>query len=630
MIYGEVPKEDLAMTVYGPDTAAAAVVLGDFGNLTVEFFQSGLVRRFEHHRRVKILKRSGFDYADVAIPYIHYAGRQEFYFDRAMVHLPNGEKIKIKKRDIFIEKLDDYLSVAKITFPKIEIGCVVEYSYVLHTKWALDLPDWYFQEDVPVRRSELRVDFLRDFSYKFFFQGNEGMELISDKNGVRFFKGEHGTCRLSNGKYVMENLPALKPEPYITTMDDYRARIRFQMSEINRDTLFKSWDSLQENLLDMGSFGKQFMEEGNFEKISEAAKKEIGKPGSETEKVNALYGFLLDNIKWNGIFSVDCGGETLDEIFAEKEATSGEVNLMLLALLRQNNITAFPILTSTRSNGKMIEGVPFPSQFNHMMVVAEYGGKRLVLDATDPLRPTGYPNTEALNGRGLMVQYESGPIWVDIVPPKKNKDVLFFELSLHEDGSIDGMMRGAYQGYNAVRERRDYNIENSGNHWRKRLGDIFPELKMDSIKHHDLKDIENSFFDTLILNVPEAAQVMGDFIYLPPVLFSHFMDNPFKLKERLYPVDFPYPFMEQYILKLKLPENYSVEALPKSAHFALPDNAGGFQFSAVDKGNGQISVSSRIYINQLKYFPDEYPAIKELFDLAAEKFGEQIVLVASE
>ncbi len=57
--------------------------------------------------------------------------------------------------------------------------------------------------------------------------------------------------------------------------------------------------------------------------------------------------------------------EKLDDIFQAKSASSGELNLMLLVLLREAGVTAYPLITSTRTNGKMYEDYPLsPTEFH--------------------------------------------------------------------------------------------------------------------------------------------------------------------------------------------------------------------------------------------------------------------------
>ena len=61
MEFGKVPNTDLQMTVYEQDTSAAAIVLCDVAQITVELISGEYKCRLKRHRRLKILKEAGFD-----------------------------------------------------------------------------------------------------------------------------------------------------------------------------------------------------------------------------------------------------------------------------------------------------------------------------------------------------------------------------------------------------------------------------------------------------------------------------------------------------------------------------------------------------------------------------------------
>lgn len=68
--YGEIPEEDLKMTVYAPDSSADAVVLAAKGRLSVEYNFDGFKLHRHVLRRVKLLKKSSFNSeGNISIPY---------------------------------------------------------------------------------------------------------------------------------------------------------------------------------------------------------------------------------------------------------------------------------------------------------------------------------------------------------------------------------------------------------------------------------------------------------------------------------------------------------------------------------------------------------------------------------
>ncbi|MEL7121624.1 MAG: transglutaminase, partial [Bacteroidota bacterium] len=62
--FGKVSKEELAMTIYPKDSSASAVILHDKGDLNFDFAGNDHGIILEKHRRIKILKKAGFDYGD--------------------------------------------------------------------------------------------------------------------------------------------------------------------------------------------------------------------------------------------------------------------------------------------------------------------------------------------------------------------------------------------------------------------------------------------------------------------------------------------------------------------------------------------------------------------------------------
>lgn len=631
MVFGKIPPEQLQMKTFDPDTTADAVVLCNYGQANIENPPGSIRLRWEHQKRIKILKKAGFSYANIQIPFYSYNKAEEFFFDKATIYLPSGEVVKLTKKDVFIEKLSDKHSVAKLVFPKLEEGCVIEYSYFINSESIHELREWYFQEDIPVLWSEIRVDFPEFLHYIFLFQGNKGMEKTEDKDGIAHYESNHGSFIISPRRYAMQNAPALKEEAYITTMSDYLARIRFQLDEVHQpdgrvEKVLTDWNNMQRELEYASVFGEQFLKKGNHKKMVEEIMPMVANLPTNLEKAKFLYHYLNTSIEWNGNYSAATSLKKLDEIYDHRKANSCELNMMMYVLLREAGIPAFPVLTSTRTHGQVYEQYPILDQFNHMMLVSVIDGNQLFLDLSDPLRPMGYPKVNALNDKGLMLKIgEGNPLWIDIVPPKDGIDILLYQVKLDEEGTLTGSIVGAHKGYNAIPEREDFIKDSTGMHWKERLAKRFPDAEIKSVHVGNLKELDKTFTDTIQVSIPNAAQVAGDFMYLPPTLWSSFSENFFKMKQRNYPVDIPYPFQEQFIMKLKIPDGYAIESLPSTVNKSLPGNGGSFTF-ATNINDRQVQISARFNITKLQYAPEEYPALKELFDQVITKYGEQIVL----
>ena len=96
--WNQIPEEDLQMTVYTPDSSAAAVVLADHGQIILELGNRAVYYRYKRHRRIKVLNPAEFKKTDVIIPYftekksaenVTYLQGQTFDPDGTKVVIPN-------------------------------------------------------------------------------------------------------------------------------------------------------------------------------------------------------------------------------------------------------------------------------------------------------------------------------------------------------------------------------------------------------------------------------------------------------------------------------------------------------------------------------------------------------------
>lgn len=625
MKWGKIPEADLQMEQYDLDPDAEAVVLGAYGTISFSFEGEGTTFALFKHKRVKILKESAVERGDISIYYYRKKGSEKIRNLKAQVIFPDGSKEQLKRKEIFDEKLDDGWSIKKFAFPNLKPGCIIEYKYTKVSDRIVSLQDWYFQEDIPVRFSEIQVDIPSVYSYVYLLHsGNQRIERF-EKNNIQ---GSGGQSMFLENRVVftMRDVEAMKSESYITTMKDYRSRVRFQLKEYTSKTgnvqYLSTWEKLAKSFEEDFDFGKQYLKSSYSSKIVKSSAPHIDAAASDLDKIRQAQKFITSQVKWDGDYIYWCT-ETLNKLFEKKIAKSGEINMMLLALLKKNGIKATPALTSTRGHGKVVQLYPIRKQFNHMVVYAEVDGKPMILDALDQFHPVGYPHSNALNHYAWVVDGKSSR-WVDIETKNSTKSCLAtFELDA--EGSLKGTINSGSNGYYAISERETFSDSKYGS-WKKALENIYPETKIDSIEVINQKDINQSLKVNLNCTISNAAQVSGDFMYINPVIIPAYAENPFKLEKRNFPVDQIHPWKENYILNLTIPEGYILEELPEPVLLALPGNGGKFNHQVKKIDETHIQLVSKVTIKQTYFRQEEYQGIKKFIDLIVEKQEEQIVL----
>ncbi len=104
-----------------------------------------------------------------------------------------------------------------------------------------------------------------------------------------------------------------------------------------------------------------------------------------------------------------------------------------------------------------------------------------------------------------------------------------------------------------------------------------------------------------------------------------FKENPFKLAQRNYPVEIPYPISYQFVLQLDVPATYEVDELPENLNIELPERGGSFVYQ-VSRNENTLNINYKLRLDQLEFDPEEYAGLKMFFDQLIAKQEEQIVL----
>jgi hypothetical protein len=575
---------------------------------------------FEKHVRIKILTKEGQKWGDVAIPVYHSGSAEEriIKIKGTTYNLENGKIVEadLSKDGIFKEKFNRNVNLLKFTFPNVKEGSVLEYSYTLTSEFLSNFPNWQFQYDIPVRRSEYWAMFPDFFTFEKYMQGYLRLASYEVKNkaGSNFQTLAH--------HWIMQDVPAFKEEPFMTCEDDYVSKINIALSHVAFPgepvrEIMGTWAKFNANLLESEAFGKSITGFGSLRKKSEELT--TGMTDNQ-QKIAAIFNYVRQNIEWNG--DKDYYADNLKDIVEKKKGTTGDINLLLASMLEKVDIPTEMIVLSTRDHGFVRQQYPMDDQFNYVVCSVKMGDKRLLLDATDKYLPIGVLPERCLNGHGLIVS-KAGYSWINLEAKGKSRTVVSTDLTLKETGELAGKINYTYDGYDAHSMRKDYFTNGEADYLKKFLADKNWEIQKSEFQN--LKEIEQNAKQLHELVINEHCTLAGGAIYLNPYVTSQLKENPFKLEKREYPVDFGSPEEQTYMSRIAIPEGYVVDELPKPKVLMLPGNAAKFSYSVTQTGN-ILNVVSMLQINKSLFVQDEYLHLREFYNQVVAKQAEQIVL----
>lgn len=659
--YGKISDEEMAMQSYPKDPAAPAVVLFDKGSTTHRYADNvGFVLEFERHVRIKVFSKEATHLGDVVIFY--FASQRVSDLKATSYNLENGKIVetKLDKDNVFSEKLTRTRMVKKMTIPAVREGTVIEYKYSIVDEGAVGIQNWVFQRrEIPTVWSEYEASVPTFIDFRKMSQGWEPFTLTEEETkdatiNINYTTRSSGKIvdsktvntkveyTTNNMHFIQENVPALKPEPYVYSVNDYLSQINFDVRAVYETSLepsgtgyklvnrgFRernnSWERLGGEMLE--DVYADILESSKYTE-AEAQKCVAGKT-LRTEQIAAVYACIGQNYQNNGLNYI-WPSQKLEDLVKNKKGTPADLNLLFINMLRRSKIKAYPLMLSTRENGRIQSYRVTTEAFDRVIAAVEAeDGKLTLMDVTGWPNPIGLLPEDDLNGEGLLLSDIANISWLPVQNTVSVRQAIVADLEVLPEKGLAGAITFADNGYGAVAARARIREKDAQTF----VGEKFKDLIADG-RFSDLK-IENAgqwqdagIKGTFNLETTAFATVSGDKIYLSPALGFGMKENPFKNPERKFNIDLGTPKNMTLSLSFKIPAGYKVEEIPKPAKVTFGENALSFEYMT-EVTPETIKFSIRQNVKKPYISVEDYEDIKQYFGTMISKLEEQVVLTKS-
>jgi len=152
-----------------------------------------------------------------------------------------------------------------------------------------------------------------------------------------------------------------------------------------------------------------------------------------------------------------------------------------------------------------------------------------------------------------------------------------------------------------------------------------PGLVVENLVVKNLDDLSKPILQTYDYTFDNAAEKIGDDIYISPLSFLSKLNNPFVQESREYPIDFICPISDKYTVGIDVPDGYEIDFLPENS--ALEFNNGAINFSyLVQKANNKIQLIVEYNINKPFITKDDYQNFKNFYQMMISKKSEKIII----
>lgn len=632
---GKVSKEELKENVHPLDSSASAAILYKKGNSYFDINGVNWILVTEVEVRLKIYKLEGNTYAHVAIPYqIDGKKAERVVFSDAVTYNLEGSKIvktRLGEDAQFIEDVTDTKKIKKITLPNVTVGSIIEYKYVIKSANISSFPVWYFQATIPVNNIEYNVAIPQRFSYN--------KTLHSDFPVTENVSSQSRTIQLlySNMKsvetkktYIANNIPAFSGKNHIDDIDKL-ASLRYDL--VNTEEIKATdaeiaypvnWEKIIKSLYYREEFGEQLKKDFYFEKdIIEVLR---GKMLPE-DKMVAVFDFVKKRMAWNEYGGYRCEGN-IEKAYAKRTGNSGEINLMLVAMLRYAGLNASPVVLSTRKN--IYSEIYGRSAFNYVLAGVELQGKVILLDATSKNTMPNVVPPWAITDMGRLMRSNLTSMDVSITPQTSSLENVVIMAKIEENGGISGQIKTKKCDYNALRFRDAFSDINKSPHIKEEyIGQTETRLnsiEIDSFGVTNIEDQSKPVEESFNFKSNTLCEVIDGKIYIPSMLMYSLTKNPFIEEERSDSLNFLFPYTDKYVISITIPDGYVAEFVPEPVFIYTKGDICTFKFNVAVNGN-QIQVIAAYNLLKTEVAPEYYETIKEFYANMVKKQTEKIVLV---
>ncbi|WP_405379046.1 DUF3857 domain-containing protein [Nonlabens sp. Asnod3-A02] len=606
----------------------------------------GFVQNREIHERIKINNEAGIEYATKRVRLWDKSGKNREVLrglKGATYNLVDGkiEKTKLKKSGAFDDKLNDNWKMQSFTMPNVRIGSVIEYKYFIDSPFP-SIDDIDLQKNVPILQQDVKVLLVEFYLYNVLFNPQasyvptmnrepvRGTINLTTKNRVstRFeTKTNFDTQRINIENELLElngrNIPALDSEPMSGNLENYRAKLIIELSGTRfpnspYENFSTTWQAVSKTISANNKFGDQLNINNYFK---DDLDKTISDESTQEEKLVKVFRFVKNKVKWNGVYGKFVS-DGVRKAYKEGSGNIAEINLMLIAMLREVGLDANPVLVSSRDNGIPL----FPTQngFNYVVAHVKIDNKTVLLDATETYIAPNLLPLRAANWLGRLIQENGDSSWIELNQQNISNETVMLSVELNDDMTFSGNVQKRQTEYIAYRTRykqAEKNMESMENF----LINEEAGLDIDNLQVINLNEPLEPLTFKYDIEYNEGIDVVGGKVYISPLLFESNEENPFKRESRKLPVDLIFPLKTTTVVSLKIPDGYEVESIPEVTKIVYGDKVGSYTYIVENKGE-EIVTRAIFDIKKPLIAPENYESWRKFYISMIDLDAQKIVL----
>ena len=448
-----------------------------------------------------------------------------------------------------------------ISMPAVETGAILHYAYQITSFKPLIKNSVFdtvnFSRTIPVKNTTLIVYYPAKMRLNIYLHNIAASDCI------------HTVKTIKNIKYSVlhlkfSNLPALKKENYMPSMQNYRKYISISS--------FRSWGKLSSRLYDLFKTAEVYNKNmvSYVRKINYKHGRDADKINKDLRKISKLYYKFIKSFQYTGLGYGINGYRPVSAVktFSDGFGDSKSLAVLFIALLKIEHIKAYPVIATSLNTSNLNRHIINPMQFDSVIVAAKIAGKTFYI-FPDSSSVKAFNLPFSLAGRKAIEILNYGKYKMLTLPKEsfiQNKKDYIFKGKINRNGKIDGKISYIYKGVYAKFERSD--LKNMDDYKKLiKAGDFLysfiPGANIKYFKYSYIRNVKKNIVFALKFSDKNYMQGSGNkFIFHLPLPVDNSLIHLVLRNKRIYPLVIGYPFEHESKIILNLPAKFRLFYMP--------------------------------------------------------------------
>ncbi|HMJ60770.1 MAG TPA: DUF3857 domain-containing protein [Bryobacteraceae bacterium] len=567
--------------------------------------------------RLKIFTDRGKDkYGTVQIP---YAGKSTVYAVTGRTIRPDGSVVELSKDAIFdrviVKKSGRKTKAISFAMPAVGPGAIIEYS------WSTN-PGEFISRYLPL---EVQQEFPID-EVTFHIKPMTSQYVAWPAMRYMPFRcnvDPPGRDREGFAVLTIHNVPAFHEELFMPPEFSAKQWVLVYYEENSKNNSDQYWKGVGRGIY--SDYNQKIKINGDVKSIAAAA---TANAKTDEEKIARLVDYCrtkLKDVNGRNISTEEREAAKMNkntvDVLKRGVGNSEDINYAFAALATASGFEAR--LAKLSDRGTFLFDPVMRSAFflNSYDIAVRLNDKWKFYDVTNPNLPAGVLSWRE-EGVPALIADPKDPEFVTtpLFSSQESKIARFADLKLSSEGVLEGDIREIRMGNRAAEWREQFASMNDAEReddLRQELKARFAEFEMSEAKFSGTEDVTKAVGLRYHVKVEGYAQRSGKRLFVTPAFFEAALGARFTAAKRELPIYFPYPWSENDVVTIQMPEGYTLDHADAPA--PLP-------FAPI--GNYAVKIFVKQPNNVLEYHRDlvfgsdkvllfdtgAYPAVKEIFD----------------